>query len=246
MSEGRDCKAAERLISASVDGELAAANADVLRQHLMHCMSCAALQEDLRTLRAVAASLPDHEPPEDLFERSFNSFQKAGPPRWRRAAQLGGGLLALAAAALLAFGWWAPAKVEAPPQPTVRRPRRQADAELLRSASLEFRRAEQHYQLALSQLRLIATRESQRWEPARRRGYELRLAGLRAVIHRCRHAARISPADPALQELLFAAYRKQIHYLRRAILGGIAQDDGFAAVDVTPVDVTPGASGESL
>lgn len=241
MSEGRDCRAAERLINAALDGDLGAADAEVLQQHLMHCISCAALQQDLRTLRAVAASLPDHNPPADLFERSFDRFQSAGAPRWRRVAQLGGGLLALAAAALLAFSWWAPAKVEAPRQPIAARPRRQADAELLRSATLEFRRAEQHYQLALSQLRLIAARESQRWEPARRRGYEQRLAGLRAVIHRCRHAARISPADPALQELLFAAYRKQIHYLRRAILGGIAQDDGFAAVDITPA-----ASGESL
>jgi hypothetical protein len=116
-----------------------------------------------------------------------------------------------------------------------------SDEALLAAAGEEFRRAELHYRRALAKLHVIADRESGRWPPARKRGYERVLAQLDTRVRRCRSAAELSPADPKLQELLFSAYRRKIGYLRGSILGTLA-GDGLPTLDSLP----PVGSSETL
>ena len=63
-------------------------------------------------------------------------------------------------------------------------------------------------------LRSLADGEKPLWSWKRRRAYEADLRVLDSAIEQSRELVRRAPADGALQELVFAAYRAKIDYLR--------------------------------
>ena len=84
------CRQAQQLLSAYLDGELAAAQAAALETHLPACSAC---RQELEALRAISESLGEIlrrvEPPADLLDRVMarvREIQAAGPgARWRAA-----------------------------------------------------------------------------------------------------------------------------------------------------------------
>lgn len=256
------CERVAKLLSAWIDGEISAPRAKELRVHLEGCESCGRLVADLRELRQVAAELPDHELPPQLFAESLAALRReelqsrrTGAGWLRRALAAGLGLAAVVglvlAIVLPMVAPRAPAdskKVmdnkalmarKGPGEHKAGTPRGRSsgsDEALLAAAGEEFRRAELHYRRAIAKLRVIAKRESARWPAGRRAGYRRVLASLDARVRRCRSAAQLSPADPKLQELLFSAYRRKLGFLRGAILGALAGDELPSLDSLPPVD----------
>jgi len=102
------CGKAQRLISASMDGELADASADGLRTHLAGCPDCRAISAGFDGL---AASLQVGGPPEphigfgDRLMRRIEAETLPAPMRQRRIGWLGLAPVGLGAIAF-GFGVW--------------------------------------------------------------------------------------------------------------------------------------------
>ncbi len=104
------CEAVRELISAELDGELTAAERQVLQLHLAGCAACRAEQDALRRVKQALAALPAPALPRDLvvdINRAIDGDELAArrAPRrpWRLAGQL-----AAAATVLLVLGSLAP------------------------------------------------------------------------------------------------------------------------------------------
>lgn len=104
------CEAVRELISAELDGEVTAAERQVLQLHLAGCAACRAEQDALRRVKQALAALPAPALPRDLvvdINRAIDGDELAArrAPRrpWRLAGQL-----AAAAAVLLIIGSLAP------------------------------------------------------------------------------------------------------------------------------------------
>lgn len=88
-------------LSGLLDGELDAATAQRVRQHVTACAACAAELDDIRAARASLRLLPAVEPPPGFLE-SLQPGSNVVPLRRRRAATIGANVAAAAAAAIAA------------------------------------------------------------------------------------------------------------------------------------------------
>jgi Flp pilus assembly protein TadD len=79
-------------------------------------------------------------------------------------------------------------------------------------AESEFHKADEHYRLAVDELRTVAEKSRRDWPLPKRAEYEAAQAQLEAAVTRCRQVADERPADVDAEELLFAAYRKEIRF----------------------------------
>jgi hypothetical protein len=89
-----------------------------------------------------------------------------------------------------------------------------SDDALIAQAESEFHHAESQYLHALEKLRTVSQRARSGWSPARRHEYDQAVVALEDATEKCRAVARQRPADPEAEEVLFAAYRRQIHFLQ--------------------------------
>jgi hypothetical protein len=99
-------------------------------------------------------------------------------------------------------------------------PRASSETVLLEDARRELSAAEVHYAQAVSDLRRLAEAESRSWRPDQSRAFADSLRTIDDAIARARASAHRTDADPAAMESLFAAYRRQIDFLRDAIEQG--------------------------
>ena len=83
---------------------------------------------------------------------------------------------------------------------------------VIAQAESEFRKADQHYRLAVDELRSVAEQERRNWPLPKRAEYEAAQAQLEAAVARCHQVADERPADVDAEELLFASYRKEIRF----------------------------------
>ena len=79
-------------------------------------------------------------------------------------------------------------------------------------AEAEFHKADEHYRRAVDELRSVAEKERREWPLPKRAQYDAAQAQLEAAVARCRQVAGERPADLDAEELLFAAYRKEIRF----------------------------------
>ncbi len=205
-------------LSALSDGDLSSKEAERVRAHLAGCADCRRELESLQLLRAQLSSLPPPEraaEPGDLNDSAgWLALQRrlvAEPPRaqsawarwsWRRWA-LAPAFLAVAATAL-----WVHQRAA----------RGVADDTLLEEAEVEFRGAETQYRHALDKLDQVTAHARVDWPAARSLQYDSARASLEAATEQCRRVALSKPADPESEELLFAAYRKQIRFSEEQLL----------------------------
>jgi hypothetical protein len=197
-----------RLLSAFLDGDVSARRASRVRAHLQSCAGCRAELAALESLRGALSSLPEpsrDEAPDDWLLVQQKLAAAAAPARrptsWRRWV-LAPGFAAVAAAAL-----WVHHHRLGP-----------SDDVLIAQAESEFRGAESQYVRALDKLRGVAQRARGNWPESRRREYDAAQAALEAATEQCRAVARNAPADADAEEVLFAAYRKQIHFFEEQLL----------------------------
>jgi anti-sigma factor RsiW len=201
------CREWSPLVSALVDGDLDEKQAAEVAAHIAGCANCAREKDEISRMVAAAGALPAVEPPPHLWTR-IDAQLASDPPRrapiWRRWLLIPA--LGVAACAAVTVG--------------VLRHRAAgpSDAALLADAQSEFQQAEGHYQRAVSDLRIIAARERERWPQDRAARYDSELAALDATVEKARAAARARAADPDAEEHLYGAYRAQIAFLEQSLL----------------------------
>jgi hypothetical protein len=204
----------ERLVSPWLDGELDEERARQLELHLGSCAQCAAARRELTAMIDAARALPSPEPPSALWTRIDARLDEPvrSPSWWQLVTgrRLRFAVPVLAAVAL-ATGIGLSLRTPAP-----------SDDALLADAQTEFGKAESHYRRAVDDLRVLATRERDRWPDERRAHFDQALAALDQAMERSRDATRARPADPEAQEQLFSAYRRQIAFLEESLLRGAA------------------------
>lgn len=217
----------ERL-SAFLDGDLPAAELQVVRAHVEACAACEGHVAELGALAGAARSLEAPEPPPTLWPAIAGELDRARRPWltwafWRPfgagalagAAAVGAVLLALGARPDRAASQVAAVAPDAPPAV-----RRAADP-LLAEAEAEFARAAAVYERSIEKLRGLLAREESGWSPDMRARYAERLVHLDEAIARSRELARRgAPGDSAGNEQLFAAYQQKIAFLTETVHRG--------------------------
>ncbi|HJZ85842.1 MAG TPA: zf-HC2 domain-containing protein [Polyangia bacterium] len=201
----------ERLLSGYIDGELPLRELARVRDHLDSCAGCARAEAELRRLVAAVRALPpDREPPAEQWSRIAAELDAKPSPRrpWRRRISLGVGLVAAAAAAGVVIARPAPSG--------------QSEQALREDARKQLAAAEADYAQLARTLRAIAEHDRKGWRPEVAQAFDDNLRTIDDAIERFRAAAHRSGADPAAMEHLFAAYRRQLEFLREAISQGAA------------------------
>jgi len=194
----------ERL-SALVDGDLSARQATRLRAHVDGCAGCARALADLETMKRGLGALPPRAG-EDNWSIVVNRLAQPAPVEPRRlwpVLSLRWALPSVALMAMLAGGgaWlrW-------------HKGRGLSADKVIAHAESEFHKADEHYRRAVDELRDLAEKERRGWPLPKRAEYEAAQAQLEAAVARCRQVAEQQPADVDAEELLFAAYRKEIRF----------------------------------
>ena len=226
MASGTICSAGspspfslERL-SAFLDGDLSAAEAQSVRQHLEACSACAGRAAELRAMAGAARTLDTPEPPPTLWPAIEGALSREGRG-WRAFFWRPFGVGALAGAAAVAavvVGW--SGRHAPPPAPaiTAADPGIPAATDpLLVEAEREFASAAAVYERSIEKLRGLLAREEGRWSAEVRARYTDRLARLDEAIARSREAARRSPSDAEGNEQLFAAYQQKLAFLTETV-----------------------------
>lgn len=239
------CRRWQEALSLLIDDELPEQRRSELREHLERCPACRQLETELRVLRETAAALGDHEPRREMLHDALRALDhqpqhRSSPRRWSVRGLAAAGVLGLAVAtgALVLSGdrQGADPELQRPGGAHHRRvdvTARRAERELLAAVARELRRPDARYRRDIELLRRIAHQESRRWAVRTRDRYRRELAVIDAAVATCRTAAQLSPADPSVREVLFAAYREQISYLQDAILAG-ASARAFKTARATP------------
>jgi len=194
----------ERL-SALVDGDVSARQAARLRAHVDGCAGCARALADLETMKRGLGALPARAG-EDNWSIVVNRLAQPAPVEPRRlwpVLSLRWALPSVALMAMLAGGgaWlrW-------------HKGRGLSADKVIAHAESEFHKADEHYRRAVDELRDLAEKERRGWPLPKRAEYEAAQAQLEAAVARCRQVAEQQPADVDAEELLFAAYRKEIRF----------------------------------
>jgi hypothetical protein len=220
-------------LSAFHDGDLPAAELQVVRQHLEACAACAARAAELGALARAARTLEAPEPPPTLWSAIEGALARETRPApwWRAWRPLGvGALTGAALAAAVVLGWGtrtAPpldfgrgaARAPASASTLVAAPRAPTDP-LVAEAEQEFARAAAVYERSIDKLRGLLTRESEHWSPEVRARYAERLARLDDAIARSVEAARRAPAESEGNAELFAAYQQKLAFLTATVQRG--------------------------
>lgn len=191
------------LLSALADGDLGERKAARVRAHVDGCAACARALGDLERMKRGLGALPPVEG-EDHWSVLVNRLAQPAPARWRLPSlpwRWAVPALALLCAGAAAGGWVRWHKGRGLSAETV-----------IASAEKEFHAADAHYRRAVEELRGVAERQRQGWPLPKRAEYDAAQEQLEAAVARCRAVAEERPADLDAEELLFAAYQKEIRF----------------------------------
>lgn len=202
-------------LSALLDGDLGARAAERVRAHLRGCQDCRGKLAELEALKVALAAEAARPPvPADrdgdgwaLLAARLGRSQAAPA----RSFRLGWWLAPVGLVVALGLGGGALLR---------HRARTSAlDDQLVAQAEGEFRRADTEYRSAIAKLRTVTERariargaapDDARYADAAR--------ALAAAAEKCRQVAEARPADPDSEELLFAAYQKEISFYQDQLL----------------------------
>ena len=198
-------RCSEEKLSELVDGELSPRQAARVRTHVEGCTGCQRALADFETMKRGLGALPERAG-EDNWSVVVNRLAQPLPPparNWGAALSWRFAVPSVAAVALLCGGgaWlrWHNGRGMT------------ADA-VIAHAESEFHVADEHYRHAVDELRVVAERERRDWPLPKRAEYEAAQSQLEVAVARCRAVADERPADVDAEELLFAAYRKEIRF----------------------------------
>ncbi len=218
------CKQSPETLSAFVDGDLPATEAQAVRAHAAACPRCTVSIAELVAMVTAARRLDRPEPPPSLWPAVEGAMARHDRPWWMSLRLFGSGALAGAAAvSVVALGLasWRThraASVVLAPGPAVAAVT--SIDPLLAEAEAEFARAATTYERSIEKLRGLLAREEPRWSPVERARCEERLAQLDEAIASSRELAHRTPGDSVGNEQLFAAYQQKITFLAEAVHRG--------------------------
>jgi hypothetical protein len=218
------CEQVVERLDEYVDGELPAATAEQLAQHLQTCQSCREEERALRQLVARAAGLPrEIQPAKDLWAGIAERLEghkvvefprrRLSSPRPRESV-----VLAAAAAALVAVSSAVTAYLMRGPDPT---PADRAavsleaplyDAELVQAS---IRGAETEYERAAEALLASLEARQDSLSPETMKVVRDNLAVIDNALREVRAALRKDPGNPGLVRMLASTHRKKIDILQR-------------------------------
>lgn len=203
-----------------VDGRLDPAEQRHIERHLESCADCRALVTDLRSIRASAFMLDRREPPAALWTK-LQAAVAAEPKPTARILMMPirgswGVWLGAAAALILAtvigllplLNRNAAAPVEEP----------EAAAEVtVDSVAAEFAAAEEHYQKAINDLQVIATKDTGELDPQVAAVLQKNLTVIDQAITESRAALKTQPSNTNAQDGLFDALRTKVALLQQTV-----------------------------
>ena len=203
-----------------VDGRLDPAEQRQIERHLEACADCRALVTDLRSIRASAFMLDRREPAAALWTK-LQAAVAAEPKPTARILMMPtrgtwGVWLGAAAALILAtvigllplLNRNAAAPVEEP----------EAAAEVtVDSVAAEFAAAEEHYQKAINDLQIIATKDTGELDPQVAAVLQKNLTVIDQAITESRAALKTQPSNTNAQDGLFDALRTKVALLQQTV-----------------------------
>jgi len=215
-------------LSAHLEGDLPADEAEGVEAHLARCRACRSTLAELRELVRRAGSLPDRPPETDLWPgiaEAVEASERAVRPgivtlpdrRPRRTVSFS--LPQLAAAALVVMllsggGAWVYRGAAAPETAAVDGASGQTSA--VRTASVEAGAPPEGYAAELEALERAVSEQRDELDPNTVRILEKNLAVIDRAIRESREALAVDPGNEYLESHLDRAYRTKIEYLREA------------------------------
>ena len=218
-----NCPDIQEDVSLWVDGELDPSQADKLEKHLGSCAGCAALYEDLKSIRVGVESLEPIEPPARVWTSLRSQLlanglvhSKPKEPLWARILPKSFPVLKPAwSSAILALFLVVSSLViydltnRSPvgPDPIAVTSHQEALTE-------ELRKAEANYRTAIEALRASSQKKLEHLDPTLAQIFNDNLATMDYYLNECKRAVEASPQNPLAHRYLLAAYQKKVELMQ--------------------------------
>ena len=211
------CERCNEWLGDAVEGTLDAERQAQIDAHCRNCAACRELLNDLKEIRAAAATLDRHTPSPELWKAIAAKVSLASPKRPAFAASLRRGKLAwsqLAAAAALvmmigAAGWFASSTNRGGSDGTA--------SDLVRNAASELQLAEQHYQNAITALEQLTVARDSALDPSVAAEIAQSLKSIDRAIDDSRAALKSDPSSFVAQTSLLEALRMKVALLQETV-----------------------------
>jgi anti-sigma factor RsiW len=208
-----NCEHYDAWLADAVDGTLEPETLAELEAHCRACASCAQLVDDLKKIRAAAATLDRRTPSPELWSAiAAKVGTSSSASRW---SQLTSSWVQLAAAAALvaALGvaaWWG---LTLQPQ----RIGPETASHLVRAAASELQLAEQHYLNAIASLEKLTLQKETTLDPAVAAEIARSLQSIDRAIDDSRAALKSDPNSFIAQTSLLEALRMKVALLQETV-----------------------------
>src|SRR5688500_5258290 len=211
------CEQCSEWLGEAVDGTLDAERQAAIDAHCRGCAGCRDLLNDLKEIRAAAATLDRRTPSPELWrsiaarvENPIVPPTRMGRSRWASTrAQL-----AAAAALMMMLGtaaWFGAG------QPWRSRPSDGAASELVRDATSELQLAEQQYDNALAALEQLTVQKDSALAPSSAAEIAQSLKSIDRAIDDSRAALKSDPGSFVAQTSLLEALRMKVALLQETV-----------------------------
>jgi anti-sigma factor RsiW len=210
------CEQCSDWLGDAVDGTLDAERQAQIDAHCSGCAACRELLNDLKDIRAAAATLDRRTPSPELWrsiaarvEDPVVSASRLGRSRWSTSAQL-----AAAAALMMMLGtaaWFGAG------QPWRTSPTNDAASDLVRNAASELQLAEQHYENAIVALEQLIVQQDNALDPSVAAEIAQSLKSIDRAIDDSRAALKCDPNSFVAQTSLLEALRMKVALLQETV-----------------------------
>jgi anti-sigma factor RsiW len=210
------CEQCSDWLGDAVDGTLDAERQAQIDAHCNGCPACRELLNDLKDIRAAAATLDRRTPSPELWqsiaarvEDPVVSASRPGRRRWSTSAQL-----AAAAALMMMLGtaaWFGAG------QPWRANPTDDAASDLVRNAASELQLAEQHYENAIVALEQLIVQKDNALDPSVAAEIAQSLKSIDRAIDDSRAALKSEPSSFVAQTSLLEALRMKVALLQETV-----------------------------
>ena len=216
----------ETLLSEYVEETLGAAERSEVDQHLAGCDACRTLVDDLRSIRAVSASLDHRDPPARAWSRLERAIKLESEHRGETTARLKLSRdvytwLATAAAILLAvfvgLRYRPATPPTATPTPAVAADTTPGADAAAQSVEAELRAAEEHYEKAIRGLEQVTNAEKGALDTQTAATLQKNLAVIDQAISESRAALRAQPASQPAQDSLLESFKAKLALLQDTV-----------------------------
>ena len=222
------CEQCNEWLGDAVEGTLDAERQAQIDAHCRGCAACRELLNDLKEIRAAAATLDRHTPSPELWKAIAAKVDdpdvaasRFGRSRWvSNWPQLAGsptrqprwGALAAAAALVMmigAAGWFASSTNRGGSDGTA--------SDLVRNAASELQLAEQHYQNAITALEQLTVARDSALDPSVAAEIAQSLKSIDRAIDNSRAALKSDPSSFVAQTSLLEALRMKVALLQETV-----------------------------